>query len=352
MLRRLIAACLLLATMPAAAHADEPTVATTTATLTILSGSVQLIRPGADHPEVAEDGANLQTNDRIITGTSDRALVTFLDGTTITVEPSSDIVVQQADVNESGGGSIINIRINLGTVWARVVRLVDPGPTVSLSSSTATAVVHDGLPGAQKRLDGTFQCWTFSGELEVTGPDGSSVILQPQQTVVSQLVAPIGVAQPIHFNVSKLQITTAGSVLPLLEMPDGVRVAGFVAPDIEVNQVFASRTGSDGEMHVVEVPGGEVGPFTVVLQGVRDGPFSVDIHGIVEDGVVYSQRLSGRVSAGDRLVTTISQQLADAPSAADPRTAVILSGSPSPLTPYADPLPGKVVISPFELRVQ
>jgi hypothetical protein len=147
MLRRTIVVLAVVTSMlsPTAANvafADEPTVASTTATLTILSGMVQRLPAGTSQMELAGDGANLQAGDRILTGPSDRALVTFLDGSTVTVEPDTDIVVQQADVGGSDGGSTINIRINLGTVWARVVRLADAGSNFSLSSSSATAVVH------------------------------------------------------------------------------------------------------------------------------------------------------------------------------------------------------------------
>ena len=117
------------------ARADEPVMASATATLTILNGAVQRVPAGVSHGEPAEDGANLQAGDRIITGANDRALVTFLDGSTVTVEPATDIVVQQADIGGPGAGSTINIRINLGTVWARVVRLK---PHISSTTMAAT----------------------------------------------------------------------------------------------------------------------------------------------------------------------------------------------------------------------
>ena len=304
----------------------------------------------------AQDGADLQTGDRIVTGATDRALVTFLDGTTITVEPGTDIVVQQADVNTSAGSSVIDIHINLGTVWARVVSLLDPGSHVSLSSSTATAVVHDGLPGAQKRLDGSFQCWTFAGDMTVLGPSQSSAVIEPQQTVVVQPASAVGTPQPIHFNASTLQITTSGGVLPLVEMPDSTRVAGFVSPGVEVNQVFASSTSTststpDGaqDSHVVVVPGGDVGPFTLVLQGLADSAFTVDITGWTGDTAVYTQRLSGTIMAGERLSATVTQTLVDGTSAGNPRTALIAAGIVSPLAPFADALPGHILLSPSEL---
>src|SRR5205807_1804046 len=118
----------------------------------------------------------------------------------------------------------------------------------------------------------------------------SSVVLDPQQMTTVQPAAPAGAAQAIHFNLSNVRITTSGGVVPLLEMPDGVRVAGFVAPGIEVNQVFASVTSAVDDVHVIEVPGGELGPYNLILEGLRDDAlFTADIDGLSDDNTIYSQ---------------------------------------------------------------
>ena len=94
--------------------------------------------------------------------------------------------------------------------------------------------------GAQKKADGTFMCWTFDGEMTITDANQPAVVLQPHETTAVQPGFPNLGVRPIHLNVSTLRITTSGAVLPLLEMPDKARVAGFVVPGAEVNQVFGS----------------------------------------------------------------------------------------------------------------
>jgi hypothetical protein len=150
---------------PRSAQAAEPTVVSTTATLSILTGTVKRIPAGSTRPQAAKDGMNLGIGDRVLTRAKATALVTFLDGSTLTVQPDSDVEVKRADVSESG--SRISIKINLGTVWARVVRLIDPKSSFSLESNTATATVHDGLIGGQQKPDHSFICWTLAGELMV-----------------------------------------------------------------------------------------------------------------------------------------------------------------------------------------
>jgi hypothetical protein len=355
MLRPVLVALLLVAStfgppVVRVVHADEPTIASTTATLTVLSGLVQRVPAGASQAEVALDGTDLQAGDRVVTGAHDRALVTFLDGSTLSVEPATDIVVQQADIGGPGAGSTINIRINLGTVWARVVRLADFGSNFSLSSSTATAVVHDGLPGAESKPDGSFQCWTFAGEMIVTGTNQRTVVLQPNQTTTLPPTAADVNVRPIHLNRSTLRITATGAVLPLLETPDQVRVAGFVAPGLEVNQVFGSFTDSGEDTYVIEVPAGEAGPFTLMLEGQRDDAFTVDVEGFVDGNPAYAQQLSGTIGVGQRLITAIAQEFEPGPSASAPGTAIVRAGTATPLETLTDAPPGRILLSPMELE--
>ena len=60
---------------------------------------------------------------------------------------------------------------------------------------------------------------------------------------------------------STVEIVARGPVVLLVVMPDGVRLAGFVDPGIEVNQVFGSLTARRDDMRIVEIPGGAPGPI-------------------------------------------------------------------------------------------
>ena len=113
-------ACLLLAHASGYAQAQFPTVSTA-ATLTLLGGTVDLVRADGTRAAVAS-GTSLSVGDRILTGPEARALITFLDGTTVTVEPRSEIAVREMDV---GGRERSNIQvlITAGTVWARIANL-------------------------------------------------------------------------------------------------------------------------------------------------------------------------------------------------------------------------------------
>lgn len=332
----------------AAAQDGGPKKVSATATLSILAGLVRHVPVGGSRPQSATDGMRLAVGDHVLTGPKSNALVTFLDGSTLTVMPESDILIQRAEVG--GKRSDIRIGITLGMVWARVARLADPDSRFSLESNTATATVHDGLIGAHQFPDGSFICWTRAGEMRVEGRQGQrSVTLMPGEKTT---VKPDGTPVPEVFaaNQSVIRITAPETVLPLVLMAEKTRVAGFVAPGLEVNQVFGSFTGlaADGA-RCVEVPAGVSGPFVLILEGRQEGPFTVAIDGLYQGKMVYRQELSGTIRKGERFRAEINQQI-DPATTGEPKMARVLGGTVTLLQPYAGPLPGTILLSPTELQ--
>ena len=333
---------------PGFAQAAEPTVVSTTATLSILTGTVKLVPAGNTRAQAAKDGMNLGIGDRVLTGAKATALVTFLDGSTLTVQPNSDVEVKRADVTE--GGSRISVKINLGTVWARVVRLIDANSSFSLESNTATATVHDGLIGGQQKPDHSFICWTLAGDLMVKDKMGKLLVtLKPGEKTKIQDDQSSG-RQPFAYNQSTLKVTASPNVLPLMLVADNIRVAGFIAPALEVNQVFGSVTGvaPDGT-RTIEVPAGLPGPFTLIVEGKKNTPFTITLEGLYKGSQVYQQNLLGTIHKGERLITKITHEF-DSATADDPKKAKVVNGRAEPLQPFQGSLPGIILVSPMEFQ--
>ncbi len=318
--------------------------ASDTAALNVLAGDVKVLLPGEATARAATNGMTVAAGTQVQTGKKSRALVTFLNGSTLTVEPESDITIKQAEGAQKR--SRVTIGINLGTVWARVVKLVDPESAFSLQSNTATATVHDGLIGARQEADGTFTCWTREGELWLLDPTGRArSVMKPGQMDIVKGTQP-SAPHPFFSNHSALRIAAPPSILPLVIMPDQARVAGFLARGIEANHVFGSYTGGDANgQRVVEVPAGTQGPFTVILKGEAEGPFQVTIAGLYKGEVIQQRQVSGTIKRGDRLSVRIMQQLEPGPD--DPKTAKIARitvGDPEATTA---PLPGVISALPW-----
>lgn len=335
---------LLLAPMARAGAQERPATVSTAATLTVLGGPVEYARSGADRGAAAS-GTDLVVGDRIVTGPGGRALITFLDGSTVTVEPASEVVVRQAEV-EGRAASRLRMLITVGTVWARVAGWLGGRATVTLESNAYSATAHDGLIGAQQQPDGTFVCWARAGTLEVASVGGGpAATLAPGQKATLAAGRP-AVAEPFAVNQSTIEVVTSGPVLPLVVMPDGVRLAGFVEPGVEVNQVFGSLTAvRPGAGRTVEVPAGQTGPFVLFLAAVGDGPFTVTVVGRHRGAVTYRHERTDTVRRGQGLRAEIIQTLS---GGVDQRTARAGSAGMSALRPETA-RPGPVLLSPLEL---
>jgi hypothetical protein len=346
-----IALAVLLASFTLQAHAQEIRVASTAATLTIIASPVEHVPTGAEVRQAAVDGMNLVEGDRVVTGPRAIALVTFLDGSTVTVQPGSDVVIARVAVATPESTSL-RILIRAGKVWARVAQLLGRRSSISLQSNEYAATARDGLIGAEQGPDGSFVCWTRAGEVIVAGRDGGALVrLSPGEKAT--MGAGHRTVEAFRVHASALEIETSRHVLPLLHGPESLAAAGFVAPGIEVNQIFGSRTERDDERARLDVPAGESGVYTLLLTGLADGPFYVSIAGTLNGAPVYRRRMNGVIARGQQLVTRLEPRFEDTgdPQGGgrhNPRTARVATARISPLTLVVAPIPVRVVISPFE----
>jgi hypothetical protein len=314
------------------------------ATLSVLAGPVERVAADAAAPEPGVSGMDLTEGDRIRTGEGGVALITFLNGTTVTLLPGSEVTVKQAPTGRTKAAGI-RLLIHAGRVWARVVQAVGSRSTFSLESNDYAATAHDGLIGAEQAA-GTFVCWTRRGLLWLTDRNGQgdTVLVAGQRARVRFGVPPA--PEPFVAGSSALEIRTTGPVVPLVRMPDGTSAAGFLAPDVEVNQVFGSLTAGRGERWLVEVPGGHEGPYTLILTATGTGPFTARIAARYLSFTAYRRELRGEARPGERLFTRIIQTV----NGDDPLTARAVAGRLDGLRAWDAAEPAAVVAFPDRSR--
>ncbi len=313
-----------------------------TATLSVLTAPVERVGSDAGAPEPGVSGMNLAAGDRIRTGAGGGALITFLNGSTVTLLPDTEVTVKQVP---TGGAKAAGIRmlIHAGRVWARVVQVAGSRSTLTLESNDYAATAHDGLIGAEQSSAGTFVCWTRRGTLWLTDKSGQTdTVLVAGQRARARFGVPV-TAEPFAPSASTIEIRTTGPVVPLVRMPDGSRAAGFLAPDVEVNQVFGSLTeAKGGQRWLVEVPGGHEGPYTVILTGAGTGPYTARITGRYAGFSAYRQDVRGEARPGERLFTRIMQTV----KGPDPVTARAVDASVDGLRAWDPSEPAAIVAAP------
>ena len=134
-------------------------------------------------------------------------------------------------------------------------------------------------------------------------------------------------------------------------MPDGVRAAGFVAPGVEVNQVFGSFTGARDGRHVIEVPAGLAGPYRLVLAATGDGDYRVSVIGRFKGKPVYWEDRRGRLREGEQRGGDIVQRFGEF-ERPDPRAARVMDGWLGRVKPVPAGIPTTIVLSPAELATR
>ena len=315
-----------------------------TATLSVLTAPVERFA-AAGAAEAGWSGMNLAEGDRVRTGEGGVALITFLNGTTVTVLSESEVTVKQAPADPAKATGI-RMLIHAGRVWARVVEAAGRRSTLTLESNDYVATAHDGLIGAEHAAGG-FVCWTRRGTLWLTDRTGQvDTVLTAGQRARARMGAPVN-PEPFVPSASMLEIRTTGPVLPLVRMPDGSVAAGFLAPDVEVNQVFGSLTETKGPTRwLVEVPGGHEGPYTLILTGAGSGSYTVRIAARYMGFPMYRQELRGEARTGEREFTRIRQTV----KGADPKTARAAEASLDGLRAWDPTEPAAVVASPERSR--
>lgn len=306
------------------------------ATLSVLARPVDRIAGSTGVAEPGVDGMNLAEGDRVRAGAGGAALITFLNGSTVTVLSDTDVTVKQAGTPARSG---IRILIHAGRVWARVVQAAGNRSALTLESNEYAATAHDGLIGAEKSAEG-FVCWTRRGTLTMTNSAGlAEAQLMAGQWAWARLGMPVR-PEPFVPSASVLEVQSTGPVLPLVRMPDGRVAAGFLAEDVEVNQVFGSLTEIQrGQRWLVEVPAGSPGAYTLVLTGVGEGPFTVRVSTRYVGFRTSRQEITGEARLGERVFTHITPRV----KGDDPRTARVTDTRVDALRPWDGEEPATVV---------
>lgn len=297
---------------PVPAAAFRATAQAGTATLSIISGQIQVGAPGGGAFGPATDGQTLAIGARVRTAPDSRAVLTFFDGTTAALEPNTEITLDRVQPSgEQPGGLAVGIGLTAGRVWTQVTSLFNRGSSFEVQAAGATAVAREGVTGFGIDADGVLWCWDIAGQpLRVRTAAGDAVITEGQQVGIRGGAVFSGAA-PREFGAGVLEVTTEGAVVPWLVTPVKWTV-GFPLSDLVVNQVQDATTSSpSGPARWVRLPGPRGGDYSLVLQAVEAGPYRARVTLSVDGNQLFSRELSGTVGSNDRLLAALSITTAD-----------------------------------------
>jgi hypothetical protein len=201
------------------------------ATLAILNTDITAAKGAADFAP-ALDGDLLATGDFVKSSTAGRAVLTFFDGSILTVDTGSVVKVTTLNHLDSGGIQLV-IEQTLGRSWASVSKLKTPDSKFEIRTPTSIAAVRGTSfeTNVTQAADGTTSV-TYTadeGELLVTANAGGSVTVgaNTQVTIGQGQTAPAS-STPIPPG-PVLRVIVVGDVTFVAVSPTGATCGGSTA---------------------------------------------------------------------------------------------------------------------------
>jgi hypothetical protein len=167
--------------VPVAAHARTRSAMQPVAILTVFSGDV-LLRPVGGGFSSAADGAVLYVGSTLRTSADARAVITLIEGSSVELEPASDITIE--DATTWSGSTIVQLAQALGRSWRVVTHLTSADSRYELRTPAATASVR-GIAFEVAASDGLASLTTALPTTEVrvaAGAATTAVFVTPAQT--------------------------------------------------------------------------------------------------------------------------------------------------------------------------
>jgi hypothetical protein len=276
-------------------------------TLSVISGTVDVRDEGKADFRPAEDGETLQVGDGVRTGPDSRALITFFDGSTMEMEPETEVTMQKLE-GEGEGGFWTRIGQSVGTTWHRVVGLTDPGSRYDVETPSSVGAVRGTLFQTAVQSGNTTHD-VFEGAVRVSG-HGVEEVVQAGQRAVTELDQPPEVSDSPPPDAS-LKLELGSPALMLLVTPLST-AAGLVPPGYPVNQEPGTTISlPPEEPQTVFLRRLVDGTYEAYLFGMASGPYHLHILLQANDKTVCEGTVEGMIEEGERWMVPIEVTMLD-----------------------------------------
>ena len=305
-------------------------------TLTLLSGTARIHRGEPPQPIDAEDGMALQVRDTIRTASGSYAIITFVDGTTVTMEPSTGVTI--ASLLEGRASQPLATAIALqqesGVTWSNVPSLVASSLFQIETAAAVVLVRGTSIKVTVERQSNRAQVEVYSGVAQVRAR-GEEVQLTPG----TQSLIPVGAGPGEQLNIDApsewLRFTMSPAIWAYATNPIGLS-AGFLAPGMEVNQAPGGDVGLPfGGTRYFELPVTEGGEYPVLIQGGLAGEYQLVVQGLSGESPVFVDGVQGTIEPGQQFLGHLTVNYTD---------GKLTGGNLNPFTPHSGGTgPGKIV---------
>ena len=283
-------------------------------TLTILSvteGDVSVMKEGTGDWGPAGPEMELKVGDGIKTGGNSSAEITFFDGSIMELEAGTEIKILSLDLACDTGVSTITLEQTIGTTISRVTKLLDPGSSYEIETSTGVAGVRGSIVIVTVGGNGTTLVTNEGGDIyaiwqgmELPIPVGQTLIfvegqspnfmpLAEDDTAITDEDNPVTVAAPgVLSNDSDLDV---GDTLTVTSVDTSGTVGAVNAwaadgsftydPNGQFEYLQAGGSTTDSFTYMVSdgYGGNDTATVAITVNGVNDPPVAVNDSAIIKE---------------------------------------------------------------------
>ena len=283
-------------------------------TLTILSiteGDVSVMKEGTDDYEPAGPEMELKVGDTIKTGGNSSAEIIFFDGSTMEMEAGTEIEILSLDLACDTGITTITLEQTIGTTISRVTKLLDPGSSYEIETSTGVAGVRGSIVIVTVGGNGTTLVTNEGGDIyaiwqgvELPIPVGQTLIFVEGQSpnfmpmaeddaAITDEDNPVTVAAPgVLNNDSDLDV---GDTLTVTSVDTSGTVGAVTAwnadgsftynPNGQFEYLQAGGSTTDSFTYMVSdgYGGNDTATVAITVNGVNDPPVAVNDSAIIKE---------------------------------------------------------------------
>src|SRR5439155_13326468 len=238
-------------------------------------------------------GMELRTGDRVTTGEDARAVLSFVDGSSVTLDRKTDILIKSAGGNT--GAVLVRLAQRSGNTWTYVPATLAPGQ-IEIETPTGTVRSTDAVFSTAVQASGRTQVGAQSGNIDVKSGDQQAKLTAGKGTAIESrgLVAtPVAAPPPPR----ELVVRLDGAAFSLLTDASGAS-AGFVPPGVPLNQMSGASISHSDRQETIRLANPLDGAYRVGVQ--PSGPGAVRLSAVLgdsdSDGVVITPQGGGAVS--------------------------------------------------------
>jgi len=273
--------------------------------LSILDGTADVSRGGAAFSRAA-DGVVLNPGDHVRTGGQSHAVVTFLDGSTLAIEPTTTVTVVQATAAPSGAVTIL-LEQAIGRTWSSVQKLTHSDSKFEVKTPSMTATVR-GTGFVTDVLDsGTTTVMTADGVVEVNA-QGQTVVVPAGSLTTVDPGAPPSPPVPGPPAQKLLRFGLHSPAYLVVVDPFG-RACGVVpAGPTLVRQIpgcLATEPGTDPQL--IDLPNAITGTYSMIIESIAPGGDFVATASALDGAgnVSFNYSVSGGGPSGTKFGTSL-----------------------------------------------